>query len=165
MDWSNEILTMAFKFTPDNLGKTVPEILKSGVDFFGTWISRMGGLIAFVGAIKFALAIKTEDEKELMLSVLVMVSGFMIMEAVGNLNIFNIPATYSKAAAETEFESILKFIGKWTRRVGAVGLFAGSVGFGLAIKDNNANGKVTALKGLVAGAVVMAVSGILYTFV
>lgn len=167
MSLSQEVSFLILKFSdslPDDTS-SVATILKSGIEFFELWISRIGGLVAFVGAIKFALAIKTEDERELMLSILIMVSGFMVMEAVGDFDLFSIPNTYSKAAADAEFEKILKFIGKWTRRVGALGLFAGSIGFGLAIKDNNANTKVNALRGLVAGATAMAVSGLLHTFV
>lgn len=152
-------------FPPTLPAGTPAEIMQSGIEFFEKWIGRTGGLVAFAGAVKFALAARTEDEKEIMNAVLVMVSGFMICEAVGNLDLFNIPNTYSASAADSEFTKITDFIGKWTRRVGAVGLFAGSVQFGLAIKDNNAASKVTGLKGLTAGAMVMAISGILSMFV
>lgn len=152
-------------FPPTIPTGTPAEIMQSGIEFFEKWISRTGGLVAFAGAIKFAMAARSEDEKEIMQSVFVMVAGFMICEAVGNLDIFNIPATYSEAAANTEFTSITNFIGKWTRRVGALGLMVGAVQFGFAVKDNNATSKVIALKGLTAGAMVMAVSGLLSMFI
>lgn len=155
------MLLHVLAFPPTLPTGTPAEIMSSLIDTFGKWIGRAGGLISFVGAVKFALATRTEDEKELMQALLVMVSGFMISEAVGSLDIFNIPDTYSAAAADTEFKSITAFIGKWTRRIGLVGLFAGSVQFGLSIKDNNAATKVTALKGMTAGAMVTAVSGVL----
>lgn len=140
-------------------------LAKTGTDFFGLWISRLGGLVAFVGAVKFALATKDDDAKDQLLGVLIMISGFMIRAAVGNLDLFNIPSTYSEAAANTEFQSILKFIGRWTRRVGAVGMVIGATMFGFAIRANDAGPKVTGMKTFAAGAMVVAVSGILHTFV
>ena len=56
-------------------------------------------------------------------------------------------------------------IGRWTRRVGAAGTLVGAVMFGFSIKDNNAVGKVAALKTFAAGAIVVSVSGILHTFI
>ena len=145
-------------------GGTPAQIAQNGLDFFSTWIARMGGLVAFIGAVKFALSIKSDDAKEMLQSVLVMISGFMIVSAIHNLGIFHIPAVYSEAAANAEFDSILNFIGKWVRRVGALGLFIGAVMFGFSIKDNNAATKVTSLKTMSAGGMTMAVSFILYQF-
>ena len=41
---------------------------------FARWISRVGGLVAFIGAIKFALSIKSEDAREQLQAALIMVS-------------------------------------------------------------------------------------------
>ena len=90
-----------------------------------------------------------------------MVSGFMIQAAISNLGIFELATTN----AETIFQNILLFIGRWTRRVGAAGTLVGAVMFGFSVKDNNAVGKVAALKTFAAGAIVVSVSGILHTFV
>ena len=144
---------------------TPNELAADGITFFSTWIARIGGLVAFVGAIKLALSIKDDNAKEQMLAVLVMVSGFMIKSAVQDLSIFNIPQTYSEAAANTEFQSILSFIGKWTRRVGAFGMFMGAVMIGFSMKNHDAGQKVTALRTFSSGGIVVAVSAILSTFV
>lgn len=144
---------------------TPNELAESGIEFFSLWISRIGGFVAFAGAIKFALALNTEDSREQLLSVLTMVSGFMVKAAVNELNIFNIPAVYTVAAANAEFKSIMDFIGAWTRRVGAVGLLLGAVMFALAIKDNNAVTKISGLKTFIAGAIVSSVSLMLPQFV
>ena len=141
------------------------ELAQEGLTFFGLWISRVGGLVAFVGAIKFALSVKSDDSREQMLAILTMVSGFMIVAAVNDLDIFNIPAVYTPAAADLEFQSIMGFIGDWTRRVGALGLLLGAIMFGFGIKDNNATTKVTAIKTVTAGAMVAAVSLMLPLFV
>ncbi len=163
MDFISAIIN-AVTILPTPPNGTPAELATDGIAFFSTWIARIGGLIAFIGAIKFALSIKSDDAKEQLGAVLVMVSGFMIVSAVNNLSIFNIPSTYSTAAANAEFAAILKFIGKWTRRVGGVGLLIGSLMFGFSIKDNNAATKVTSLKTVSAGAMAMAVSAILPTF-
>ena len=143
---------------------TPAEIAQTGLTFFSTWIARIGGLVAFIGAIKFALSIKNDEAKEQLEAILIMVSGFMIVSAIRNLSIFSIPSAYSDAAANTEFQAILSFISTWTRRVGAVGLLIGSAMFGFSVKDNNAGGKATSLKTISAGGMVMAVSAILPTF-
>ena len=140
------------------------ELAQNGLDFFGTWIARIGGLVAFIGVIKFALSIKSEDAKEQLQAVLIMVSGFMIVSAIRDLSIFNIPSAYSDTAANNEFSAILGFIGKWTRRVGALALILGAFMFGFSVKDSNAGGKVISLKTISAGGLAMAVSAILPTF-
>lgn len=144
---------------------TPSELAQNGITFFATWIERCGGLIAFIGAVKLALSIKDDNTKEQMLAILVMVSGFMIKAAVGDLNIFNIPKTYTEAAANAEFQSILKFIGKWTRRVGAFGMFMGAASLGLSMKNHDAGQKVLALRAIASGGIVVAISAILHTFV
>gem|GEM_PF-1038435 len=134
---------------------------QSTIEFFITWIRRIGMMVAFVGAIMFALAIKSDETRDQLPALLTMVSGFMIQAAISNLGIFELATTN----AETIFQNILLFIGRWTRRVGAAGTLVGAVMFGFSIKDNNAVGKVAALKTFAAGAIVVSVSGILHTFV
>ena len=133
------------------------EAIKTGITFFSTWISRIGGIVAFIGAVKFALSVKSDDGKEQMTALLVLVSGFMIQAAVKSLNIFAIPGA--------EFSSLVSFISKWIRHVGAVGAFVGAVMFAFSIKDNNAVNKVTALKTLTAGAMVVAIAAMLPSMV
>lgn len=159
-----DMFTTILAILPTPPGGTPADIAQNGLDFFSVWIARIGGLVAFIGAVKFALSIKNDDAKEQLQSVLVMVSGFMIVAAIRNLGIFNIPAVYTAAAANAEFASILQFIGVWIRRVGALGLFIGAIMFGLSIKENNAATKVTSLKTMSAGGMVMAVSVMLPTF-
>ena len=144
---------------------TPNELAKDGIAFFATWLIRIGGIIAFIGAVKLALSIKDDNAKEQLLAVLVMVSGFMIKAAVSDLNIFNIPAVYSEAAANAEFHAILGFIAKWIRRVGALGMFLGAVMLGLSAKSNDAGQKVNGLRTLSSGGIVVAVSTIIGTFV
>ena len=53
-------------------------LAQTGLTFFGTWISRIGGLVAFIGAIKFALSIKADETRDQLPALLTMVSGFRI---------------------------------------------------------------------------------------
>ena len=137
------------------------ELAGGAIAFFALWLSRIGGIVAFAGAIKFALSIKSDDAREQLQAVLIMVSGFMITAAVQNLDVFSIPDTYTATSAELEFKSIMDFIGSWARRVGALGMLLGAVMFGLAIKDNNAGSKISGLKTLSAGAIAVSVSSLL----
>ena len=132
------ILPILAAILPDTGAPANPAALaQTGLEFFGTWISRIGGLVAFIGAIKFALSIKSDETRDQLPALLTMVSGFMIQAAIANLGIFELATTN----AETIFQNILLFIGRWTRRVGAAGTLVGAVMFGFSIKDNNAVGK------------------------
>lgn len=151
------LTTVLASILPPVPNGTPGQLAQDAVDFFGTWIGRIGGVVAFIGAVRFALSIKSDDPKEQLQAVLIMVSGFMIQSAVSS-NLFNIPAVYTDAAATLEFKSIMKWIGKWIRRVGAFGFFIGAISFGFAVKDNNAATKVIGLKTMAAGAMAMALS-------
>lgn len=129
------------------------------------WIYRIGGLIAFIGAIKLGLSLRSDDAREQVQAVLIMVSGFMIQAAISDLNIFNMPAVYTDANATAEFQAILRFIGRWMRRVGMLAMFLGAASFAHAIKDHDPASKVSGLKTMAAGGVTAAVSAILWTFV
>ena len=141
------------------------DALKDNIDFFFKLIGRIGGLIAFIGAVKLAVSVKSDDAKEQFTALMTMVSGFMIAIAVGQMNIFNIPKTYTDAAATKEFQSILSFIGKWTGRAGGVVTFLGLVALVMSIKDENAGGKATATRTITAGATIIAISASLHMFV
>ena len=156
------VLPILTAILPDTGAPANPAVLaQTGLTFFGTWLSRIGGIVAFIGAIRFALSIKSDETRDQLPALLTLVSGFMIQAAISNLGIFALATT----DAETIFQNILLFIGTWTRRVGAAGTLVGAVMFGFSVKDNNAVGKVAALKTFAAGAIVVSVSGILHTFV
>ncbi len=157
--------TFLLNILPELPTGTPNQLAADGISFFSTWITRIGGLIAFIGAIKLAISIKDDNAKEQLPAILVMVSGFMIKAAVNDMSLFNIPAAYSEAAANKEFQSILTFIGTWVRRVGAFGMFIGAVMVGFAMKDNDAGQKVNGLRTLASGGIVAAVSSILSSFV
>ena len=137
---------------------TPEELMHGGIDFFSLWIARIGGVVALIGMIKFALGIKSENAQEMITALLTAISGFIIMEYVTTT------FSFTGASADAEFQNIMIFAMKWVRRVGAFALFWGALSFGLASKDNNAASKVTALKTIAAGGVTVAVSGIWKVF-
>jgi len=156
-----EMVNIFLTILPTPPTGTPADLAAAAITFFSLWIARLGGLVAFVGAIKFAISIKSEDANEKILAILTMVSGFMIVAAVGNLNVF----TFGAAGAEAEFQAIMTFISRWIGRVGALILFIGSTMFGFSIKNNDANAKVSALKTIAAGAVTTATAVLLPQFV
>ena len=43
---------------------TPSDLMHGAIEFFNTWIARIGGIVALIGMIKFALSIKNEDARE-----------------------------------------------------------------------------------------------------
>ena len=48
------------------------------VDFFGKWLGRAGLLVAFVGGIMFAFAVKNNDAEQKQNALLTLIAGFMV---------------------------------------------------------------------------------------
>ena len=159
------LLLALFNAFPDAPAGSPADMAVDGITFFSTWIRRIGALVAFSGAVKLCLSLKNDEGREQMAAILTMVSGFMISAAVNGLNLFQIPAVYTQAAADNEFRAILTFIGRWIRRVGAAGMFFGAVMSGLAIKDQNPASKANGIKLMAVGGMVWAVSVLVNTIV
>lgn len=49
------------------------------INFFITWLRRIGAVVALVGAIMFALAIKSNDAEQKQSGLLTMVAGFVVV--------------------------------------------------------------------------------------
>lgn len=60
----------------------------SVIAFFAKWIGRVGLVIAFVGAIQFALGIKSEDAEGKSRGLMVLVAGFIVFAVTKSLNLF-----------------------------------------------------------------------------
>ena len=58
--------------------------------FFASWIGRIGLVVAFIGAIMFALAIKNEDAEAKTRGLMTLVSGFVVFAVTKMLNLFGI---------------------------------------------------------------------------
>lgn len=143
----------------DDATVLLDSFLTKAVDF-KDWISKVGGLIAFIGAIYLAKAVRSDDEKEGIQAALTMVAGFLIKDAIATMTIFTINGDAAK-----EFSLLTNFASTWVSRAGMIGLFLGSVQLGWAIKDNNAAAKVNATNGMISGAIVVAIAGSISIFV
>ena len=154
------LLAAASSWLPVPTSGSPEHILPDLLLIFETWIGRIGGVVAFVGAVKLAGAARSEDEREVIQSAFTMVAGFMISISVGQWALFKIGSD-----PDTEFQSIMNFIGAWTSKVGMAVLLFGSINFGFSIKDNNATSKVLAIKAMATGGIIVAVSGTLSSFV
>ena len=60
------------------------------INFFITWLTRIGMLVALVGAIMFALAIKSNDAEQKQAGLLTMVAGFVVAAVCGAASMFNL---------------------------------------------------------------------------
>lgn len=60
------------------------------INFFVTWIRRVGALVAFVGAIMFALAIKNNDAEQKQNGLLTLVAGFVAAAVCTGVSMFDL---------------------------------------------------------------------------
>lgn len=127
------------------------------IDAFSLWIVRVGTIISFVGAIKFAIATKDDDSKDKLFGILTMVSGFLIIDAI-NINLFTIRNNYDMFVANSEFHTLMTFIENWMERLGGFTMFIGAIEFAFSMKNQDAGLKVTALKTMAAGAMISALA-------
>ena len=64
--------------------------LNSVIGFFATWIGRIGLVVAFVGGIMFALAIKNDDAEAKTRGLMTLASGFVVFALTLSLDLFGI---------------------------------------------------------------------------
>lgn len=62
----------------------------SVVGFFATWIGRIGLVVAFVGGVMFALAIKNDDAEAKTRGLMTLASGFVVFALTLSLDLFGI---------------------------------------------------------------------------
>ncbi len=60
------------------------------VGFFATWIGRIGLVVAFVGGVMFALAIKNDDAEAKTRGLMTLASGFVVFALTLSLDLFGI---------------------------------------------------------------------------
>lgn len=61
------------------------------IDFFATWIGRIGLILGFVGAIMFALAIKNDDSDAKTRGLMTLASGFVVFAITKAVDMFLVP--------------------------------------------------------------------------
>ena len=60
------------------------------IGFFATWIGRIGLVVAFVGGVMFALAIKADDAEAKTRGLMTLASGFVVFALTLSLDLFGI---------------------------------------------------------------------------
>ena len=63
---------------------------QSTITFFITWIRRIGMMVAFVGAIMFALAIKNNDAEQKQAGLITMIAGFIVAALCAASSLFDL---------------------------------------------------------------------------
>ena len=64
------------------------EQFNSVIEFFATWIGRIGLVVGFVGAIMFGLAIKNDDAEAKTRGLMTLASGFVVFAVTQALSLF-----------------------------------------------------------------------------
>lgn len=88
------MLTSATAFAEDagagggGLGNEGVDQFNNVIDFFATWIGRIGLVVGFVGAIMFALAIKNDDAEAKTRGLMTLASGFVVFAVTQALDMF-----------------------------------------------------------------------------
>lgn len=68
------------------------------ITFFADWIGRIGLVVAFVGGIMFALAIKNDDAEAKTRGLMTLASGFVVFALTLSLDMFGITTGEAPAA-------------------------------------------------------------------
>lgn len=69
------------------------------VQFFATWIGRVGLVVGFVGAVMFGLAIKNDDAEAKTRGLMTLASGFVVFAVTGMLQMFGVGGSGSGSTA------------------------------------------------------------------
>lgn len=84
-----------------------------------------------------------------------------LMSVVGDLGTTaayaTTPAPPASTSAEAKWETVIGFIIPWITRLGGVVVLIGAIEFGLAFKNDDAEGKTKGMRTIIAGCIVTAV--------
>ena len=64
------------------------EQFETVIDFFATWIGRIGLIVGFVGGIMFALAIKNDDADAKTRGLMTLAAGFVVFARTQAVDMF-----------------------------------------------------------------------------
>ena len=80
------------------------------IEFFATWIGRIGLVVGFVGAIMFGLAIKNDDAEAKTRGLMTLASGFVVFAVTQALNLFMGTSGSSGGATTAAVDMISNFL-------------------------------------------------------
>lgn len=87
------LMSAVTAFADDTSGGEVVDgdaAFNSVIGFFADWIGKIGLVVAFVGGIMFALAIKNDDAEAKTRGLMTLASGFVVFALTLSLNLFGI---------------------------------------------------------------------------
>lgn len=84
------MVTMAMASSVSAFAEGGEAAFNSVIGFFATWIGRIGLVVAFVGGIMFALAIKNDDAEAKTRGLMTLASGFVVFALTLSLDLFGI---------------------------------------------------------------------------
>lgn len=71
-------------------GSNAEATYQTVIQFFVTWFRRIGMVVAFIGAIMFALAIKNNDADQKQNGLVTMIAGFVVAAVCGAVGMFDL---------------------------------------------------------------------------
>lgn len=82
------LMTTVSAFADAAIGDEGVDQFNQVIEFFAKWIGRIGLVVAFVGGIMFAFAIKNEDAEAKTRGLMTLASGFVVFALTLALNLF-----------------------------------------------------------------------------
>ncbi len=89
------LMSTVTAFADDTSGGEIVDgnaAFNSVIGFFADWIGKIGLVVAFVGGIMFALAIKNDDAEAKTRGLMTLASGFVVFALTLSLDLFGITA-------------------------------------------------------------------------
>lgn len=71
-------------------GTSTETTYQTVINFFVTWIRRIGMMVAFVGAIMFGLAIKNNDAEQKQNGLMTLIAGFVVAAVCAGVDMFDL---------------------------------------------------------------------------
>ena len=84
------VMTSVSAFADDGAAVDGEAAFNQVIGFFATWIGRIGLVVAFVGGVMFALAIKADDAEAKTRGLMTLASGFVVFALTLSLDLFGI---------------------------------------------------------------------------
>ena len=163
----DSLITFMANILPTPPTGTPWQVAQDLITTMSLWVGRVGGFISWIGAVKFAIGLKSEDAKDQIDAVLIMISGFMIQMAINDPTLLAGQAnSWTQAAINQQFARIMTFAQTWVGRAGGVTAFIGGIMLMLSLRDpDNSIGKINGAKTMAAGFVVASIALMLPLFV
>lgn len=99
---------------------------------------------------------KVAKAKNWLMAKKALLTAFLV-SVMCDVNMMTAYAGQTQQTAESKWDAVINFILPWITRLGGVVILIGAVEFGLAFKNDDAEGKTKGLRTVIAGCIVFAV--------